>query len=350
MIHTEGNRGGDRQRDRRAAGMALLLASGLAAGVILSPVSVRADAAGSAASAVTEGSTCVSLGADLTDDQKASVLSMLGLTEEDLANDTVVTVTNAEEHQYLDAYLDSSVIGDSSWSSSRVTAKGDGYGIQVTTTNINYCTAEMYQNALTTAGVTNADVAVAAPFEVTGTAALVGMTEAYSRMTGQALNAESVDTAADELVTTGKIAEEIKDPLKASELIAAVKGAIADKSSQSGSDGSSQGSGDAENTSSASGSGTAVSDDELNQMIDEACQKLGITLTDEGKAQIRDLMRKFASLNLDTDTLKSQASSLYDKLAEKGINIGLNKTDTMTIFDKLLEYIKQFQNWLKGGN
>jgi hypothetical protein len=59
-------------------------------------------------------------------------------------------------------------------------------------------------------------------------------------------------------------------------------------------------------------------------------------------------MRKFAGLNLNTDELKSQASALYDKLASHGINIGLNKTDSMTIFDRLLDYIKQFQSWLRG--
>ena len=215
--------------NRRKIGSALVLCMGLAAGTMVFPLSVRADAVGNTGASVTEGSTCISLGADLTDDQKATVLGLLGLTEEDLAKDTVVTVTNEEEHKYLDSYLDASVIGDASYSSSRVTAKGDGYGIQVTTQNITYCTSEMYQNALTTAGVQNAEVAVAAPFDVTGTAALVGMTEAYSKMTGETLKAENVNTAADELVTTGKIAEEIKDPLKASELIAAVKGAVADR-------------------------------------------------------------------------------------------------------------------------
>ena len=185
---------------------------------------------------------------------------------------------------------------------------------------------------------------MAAPFDVTGTAALVGMTEAYSKMTGEALKAENVNTAADELVTTGKIAEEIKDPLKASELIAAVKGAVADRNAAESAD-SSGNSGQTGNVSSGSEN---LSDDTLNQMIDEACQKLGITLTDEGKGEIRDLMRKFADLNLNTDELKSQASALYDKLASHGINIGLNKTDSMTIFDRLLDYIKQFQSWLKG--
>ncbi|MCI6794671.1 MAG: DUF1002 domain-containing protein [Lachnospiraceae bacterium] len=330
--------------NRRKIGPVLALCMGLAAGIMAFPLSVRADAVGDAGASVTEGSTCVSLGADLTDDQKAVVLGLLGLTEEDLAKDTVVTVTNEEEHKYLDSYLDTSVIGDASYSSSRVTAKGDGYGIQVTTQNITYCTSEMYQNALATAGVQNAEVAVAAPFDVTGTAALVGMTEAYSKMTGEALKAENVNTAADELVTTGKIAEEIKDPLKASELIAAVKGAVADRNAAESTD-SSGSSGQDAGTSSASEN---LSDDALNQIIDETCQKLGITLTDQGKGEIRDLMRKFAGLNLNTDELKSQASSLYDKLASHGINIGLNKTDSMTIFDRLLDYIKQFQSWLKG--
>lgn len=330
--------------NRRKIGPALVLCMGLAAGTMEFPLSVRADAVGDADASVTEGSTCVSLGADLTDDQKAVVLGLLGLTEEDLAKDTVVTVTNEEEHKYLDSYLDASVIGDASYSSSRVTAKGDGYGIQVTTQNITYCTSEMYQNALATAGVQNAEVAVAAPFDVTGTAALVGMTEAYSKMTGETLKAENVNTAADELVTTGKIAEEIKDPLKASELIAAVKGAVADRNTSDSTD-SSGSSGQDAGTSSASEN---LSDDTLNQMIDEACQKLGITLTDEGKGEIRNLMRKFADLDLNTDELKSQASALYDKLASHGINIGLKKTDSMTIFDRLLDYIKQFQSWLKG--
>ena len=327
-----------------------VLCASMLAGMTAVPVSVQADAVGTVTAAA-EGTTCVSLGADLTEEQRAEVLSLLGLTEEDLSSDTVVTITNEEEHQVLDDYLDASVIGDNSYSSSRLTAEKDGYGIQVQTKNITYCTSEMYQNALTTAGVKNADVTVAAPFAVTGTAALVGLTEAYSKMTGQALQAENVSTAADELVTTGKISDELQDPLKATELIAAVKGAVADLQSQSASE--------AEDSTSASSSssgtqatstGSGISDEKLDALIDEACQKLGITLTDEGKQEIKDLMIKFEGLNLDSDTLKSQASDLYDKLKEKGIDIGLNKTDSMTIFDLLLDFIKQFQKLLRGGN
>ena len=52
--------------------------------------------------------TVVALGADLTSSQKSTVLSLMGLSEADLNDCTVVTVTNAEEHQYLDGYPTSS--------------------------------------------------------------------------------------------------------------------------------------------------------------------------------------------------------------------------------------------------
>ncbi len=46
--------------------------------------------------------TVVALGADLTSQQRETVLNLMGLTEADLANCTVVYITNAMEHEYLD--------------------------------------------------------------------------------------------------------------------------------------------------------------------------------------------------------------------------------------------------------
>ena len=53
----------------------------------------------------------LALGADLTDAQKNTVLSLMGIDPANLGNYDVVYTTNAEEHQYLDSYLSSSVIG-----------------------------------------------------------------------------------------------------------------------------------------------------------------------------------------------------------------------------------------------
>lgn len=45
----------------------------------------------------------------------------------------IVTVTNADEHKYLDDYLDSSVIGTKALSSVLVEKRDKGEGIDVTT-------------------------------------------------------------------------------------------------------------------------------------------------------------------------------------------------------------------------
>ena len=145
----------------------------------------------------------VALGADLNQEERATVLRLLGISEEDLNNYTVTTVTNADEHEYLDSYLSSSIIGSRALSSVMVEGTAEGSGINVTTSNITYCTPGMYENALATAGIENADIKVAGPFNISGTAALVGAIKAYENMTGEEVKKENADTATNELVVTG---------------------------------------------------------------------------------------------------------------------------------------------------
>ena len=105
----------------------------------------------------------LALGADLSDDQKNTVLSLMGIDPANLANYNVTYVTNAQEHQYLDSYVDSSKIGSKSWSSVVIVKRKKGNGLNISTNNITYCTVGMYKNALTTAGITDADIIVAGP-------------------------------------------------------------------------------------------------------------------------------------------------------------------------------------------
>ena len=60
---------------------------------------------GVTANAASDDKPILALGADLSTDQRAAVLGLLGVDESDLANYDVISITNAEEHQYLDAYL-----------------------------------------------------------------------------------------------------------------------------------------------------------------------------------------------------------------------------------------------------
>ena len=152
----------------------------------------------------------LALGKDLSAAQLATVMELMGLSGTDLSSYNIVYVTNEEEHQYLDSYIASSIIGTKSLSSVLVRPSSRGSGIKVATKNINYCTTGMYQNALLTAGVTDAEIIVAAPTQISGTAALIGALKAYAEMTDSNVSEEALDTSLNELVTTGELEESIE--------------------------------------------------------------------------------------------------------------------------------------------
>ena len=208
----------------------------------------------------------VALGADLNQEERATVLRLLGISEEDLNNYTVTTVTNADEHEYLDSYLSSSIIGSRALSSVMVEGTAEGSGINVTTSNITYCTPGMYENALATAGIENADIKVAGPFNISGTAALVGAIKAYENMTGEEVKKENADTATNELVVTGQVAENVGDQEKAEQLIGAVKGEVVE--------------------------GNATTTEEIGNVVDQAAQEMEVNLSEEDRQAIIDLMKR----------------------------------------------------------
>ena len=99
----------------------------------------------------------LALGADLSPQEQMTVLSLLGLSDINVDDYDIISITNADEHEYLDKYLDASIIGTRALSSVLVVGKEAGNGIHVTTKNISYCTEGMYRNALLTAGIEDAD-------------------------------------------------------------------------------------------------------------------------------------------------------------------------------------------------
>ena len=146
------------------------------------------------------------IGADLTAEQADAVYSMFGVPKGSVIE---LSMTNDEERRALEGYVDSSIIGTRSISCVYVELLEEGSGMDVTTSNISWCTPEMYISALATAGVTDAKVIVAAPFEVSGTAALVGVYKAYEDMTGMKLDDLAKLVSTQELTITGELAEEI---------------------------------------------------------------------------------------------------------------------------------------------
>lgn len=250
----------------------------------------------------------LALGDSLTSSEQKKVLDLLGV--DDLNDYQVIKVTNKEEHEYLDGYLSSSVIGTRALSSVTVEQTEDGSGVDVSTKNITYCTSGMYRNALVTAGIKNADVKVAGPFNISGTAALVGVMKAYEEMTGKEIPEKSKDAATDELITTGEVAENIGSE-DAEKLIADVKQKVAE-----------------ENLSSPS---------EIKQAIEESAKDLNISLSDEDRQKIQDLMDKISDLNLNVDQLKEQAKAIYDKLGGAD-----------GILDKMLNWLQSVADWFSN--
>ena len=245
----------------------------------------------------------LALGADLTADQKAKVLAALGVNESELGDYDIVTTTNAEEHSSLDKYIDPSLIGTKSLSSVLVKPAEEGHGVVVTTSNINYCTTNMYRNALITAGVTDADISVAAPSPISGTAALIGALKAYEHMSGEKVSSEALDTSLNELVTTGQIKEELGDDKEAEELISYIKTVIATNDLES--------------------------EEEIEAAIRKGMEDKNVTLSDEEIRQIIDLMMKVKAMGIDYDVLAEQAEDIYAKYKDdiKAGTFDISKVD-----------------------
>lgn len=265
----------------------------------------------------------LALGKDLSASQKNTVLDLLGIDPDHLDEYDVVYVTNEQEHQYLDHYIPKKEIGSRALSSVLVTKASQGSGVDVITHNITYCTTGMYENALVTAGVSDADVMVAAPTQISGTAALVGAIEAYTIMTGEEPDEENVDAALNEMVITGQIEEDSsQEPEQIEGMIADLKQQVA--------------------------GGEISSEQEMQAAIDDAQKEFQISLTEEQQQQLLDLLQKLQNIDLNLSDLKQQAQSIYDKLNDMGINVNSIRQEAGGFFSRLFQAIKDFFTNLFG--
>lgn len=262
----------------------------------------------------------LALGSDLSADQRATVLGLLGLGESDLENYEVIYVTNAEEHEYLDSYLSSSVIGTKALSSVLIVPGEEGSGLHVTTYNISYCTIDMYTNALLTAGIEDANVYVAAPSNISGTSALIGAVKGYAKMTDTSVDETALETAVNELVVTGDLGDVLGDSQTASDIIAYVKQQII--------------------------SADASSDDAIEKIIRDAMAQFNVSLTDDQVAQLVALMKKISGMDLDVNALASQASVIYEKL--KGMGLDLEDVDTEQVGNFITRFFSQIMKLINS--
>lgn len=155
--------------------------------------------------AMADASKVVTLGADLTDEQKNTMMKYF---KADASQVQIITVNNQDERNYLGKYISSAQIGTRTLSCAYVKPTQFG-GIKVRTANLNYVTCNMLANALSTAGVSNCEAVAACPYEVSGTGALTGVMMAYETASGKQLDSTKKDLATKEVVVTGDVAQQV---------------------------------------------------------------------------------------------------------------------------------------------
>ena len=262
------------------------------------------------------------LGENLKDSEKETVLEILGI--EDINDYQVTYTTHEDEVKYLGNYLDASLIGTRALSSVLITKTEEDSGITITTTNINYCTQEMYRNALITAGVKDIDAKVAGPFSISGTAALVSMMKSYELITGESLDETAMDVANNELVTTAELSDSIGNE-KATELVAALKQELFEKND--------------------------VTLKNIDDALDTLCSNMDVSLSETEKEKIVDLMAEINKVDIDVDAIKTQAGELYNTIKDISSKIGdkQNVIDSIgNFFGNIINAIVDFFKGLFG--
>ena len=160
---------------------------------------------GTAVPTMADSVKVVTLGADLSQDQKNTMMKYFNV---DSSQVQILTVTNQDERDHLSAYVPIEQIGTRTVSCAYVKPTQSG-GIKVRTANLNWVTCNMIATSLSTSGVKNCEVVAACPFEVSGTGALTGIQMAYETATGEQLDSTKKELATEEMVVTGNLADEV---------------------------------------------------------------------------------------------------------------------------------------------
>lgn len=264
------------------------------------------------------GMPIVVYGADLTESEKQSVKDSLEVTKESEVEE--ITVTGDDLVTYIKD-------GDASarmFSSAKITRQDAGKGLVidiVTEDNITQVTAEMYENAMLTAGIEDATVVVAAPKKVTGHSALVGIYKAYE-VSGETLDKERTDVANEELSVATILANESGiDEAKVSELLTEIKKDIAEKN--------------------------PATKEEVEKIVQEQLTNLKIELSPEDRQLLVDLMDRIRQLDIDfskwSDQLNDLSKTIEDKIGNVVDNEGFWQ-GVKNFFNNLIDSLRSLFN------
>lgn len=264
------------------------------------PQTVSADAVA--------GDSVVTLGADLTQEQRQSLLQEMNV-DPDVET---IDVSIDDIRTYLQGGTGgtgSSGGGDNkAYSSAKITLAEKGTGIRVKAHNVTRVSEQMYANALLTAGVTDAEVYVTSPKPVTGTAALTGIMMAFEKVSNKEISQEQRQVANEEMLRTSELGQKIGDKDKAAQFMTEVKEQIAEKKPES--------------------------KEEVRDIIINVAGDLNINLNNQDITNITNVMYNFSQLDIDWNSFGDQLNKLKGQLENL-----VNSEEAQGWFD-------QFMAWL----
>lgn len=256
----------------------------------------------------------VTIGADLNQSQKEDMLKYFKVKKEEV---NLLEVTKEEEDKYLSGIATQKEIGTRSISCSYVEPTNKG-GINVETHNIYWVTESMIKNALITAGIENAEVKAAAPFNVSGTAALTGILKGFENSKGgKKIDENKKKAANEEIMLTGKLGDKIGQD-EAASLINEIKKEVVKERPET--------------------------QKEIENIVVNIVNNYNQSLSKEDIEKITALMDKINSLDLDFDKIKSQLNDVTKQL--QGV---LTSEEAKGFFAKLFEAIKNLITSIFGG-
>ena len=235
--------------------------------------------------AMADATKVVTLGADLSEDQKNTMMKYF---KTDSSQVQIISVTNKDERNYLGKYVPSEQIGTRTVSCAYVKPTQSG-GIKVRTANLNYVTCNMIATALSTAGVTNCEAVAACPMEVSGTGALAGVMMAYETASGKKLDSTKKDLATKEVVVTKNVGTQVGRD-NATNIINQAKMQIIGDNVQSA--------------------------DEIYNIVNNIAVQNGITLTADELNTITELLKEIAQQKYDIQEMQKTLENIQKNLED----------------------------------
>lgn len=251
-----------------------------------------------------DSSKIVTLGENLKPEQKQTMLKYFGVNESEVE---IVSVNNQEERKYLEGIASEAQIGNKTFSCAYIEPTKAGSGVNVKTANLNWVTSSMIASTLATAGVTDANVLAAAPFEVSGTGALTGVFKAYEQTTGETLSEEKKEIATEEIVVTGELGDTVGAD-KAAGIVNDIKADVIKNNTKDTT--------------------------QIAETINNVTNNYNVTLTEAQKESLNNMMVKVAEQDYDykemkntfenvTKDVESKLEALGESLPSKGFWDGI---------------------------